>query len=59
MGFSSTHFVNLSKATRRWVYPPGAVLNFPTISMPHTANGHVRGMVFSVEPDMCDWLAYF
>src|SRR4051812_37914974 len=40
-GLASTHFVNLSTATRRWVKPEGAFLKGPTMSMPHTANGQV------------------
>src|SRR3954467_15546616 len=34
-GLASTHFVNLSTATRRWVKPEGAFLKGPTMSMPH------------------------
>jgi hypothetical protein len=36
---------NLSIATNKWVKPPGAFLRGPTMSSPHTANGHVMGMV--------------
>ena len=42
---ASIHLVNLSIATSRWVNPPGAFLSGPTMSRPHTANGHVMGMV--------------
>ena len=38
-------FCELSIATSKWVNPPGAFLSGPTMSRPHTANGHVMGMV--------------
>ena len=47
MGFASTHFVNLSTATSRWVKPPLAVLKGPTMSSPQTAKGQVMGIVQS------------
>ena len=53
IGLAPIHFVNLSTATRRCVMPPRALLNGPTMSRPHTANGHVRGMVLSAEPGVC------
>ena len=34
IGFASIHFLNLSTATSRWVMPPRAVLNGPTMSNP-------------------------
>ena len=43
--FSLYPFVNLSIATSKWVNPPGAFLSGPTMSRPHTANGHVMRMV--------------
>src|SRR3954469_17324702 len=49
IGLASIHLVNLSTATSRCVMPPLAVLNGPTISSPHTVNGHVIGMVLSSE----------
>jgi hypothetical protein len=42
---ASIHFENLSTATSRWVQPLGAYRKGPTISNPHTENGHVMGMV--------------
>src|SRR3954462_11260605 len=54
IGLASIHLVNLSTATSRCVMPPLAVLNGPTISSPHTANGHVIGIVLSVDTDK--WL---
>jgi len=39
IGLASIHLVNLSTATSRWVVPPRAVLNGPTMSRPQTANG--------------------
>src|SRR5215216_4186763 len=58
-GLASTHFVNFSTATRRWVKPEGAFLKGPTMSMPHTANSQVMGIVLSAELGTCVWLAYF
>src|SRR3954468_22801784 len=54
IGLASIHLVNLSTATNRCVMPPLAVLNGPTMSRPHTTNGHVIGMVLSVDVGM--WL---
>jgi hypothetical protein len=45
MGRTSTHLENLSIATNKWVKPSGAFRRGPTMSNPHTANGHVMGMV--------------
>jgi hypothetical protein len=45
MGHTSTHLENLSIATNKRVKPPGAFRRGPTMSSPHTANGHVMGMV--------------
>src|SRR3954463_8975534 len=47
IGRASIPLVNLSTAARRWVKPPLAVLNGPTMSSPHTANGQVIGIVLS------------
>src|SRR4051794_26021632 len=58
-GLASIHLVNLSTATSRYLYPDLAVLNFPIISSPQTANSQVIGIVFNAEPGRCDWLAYF
>src|SRR3954469_17098537 len=49
IGRASIHLVNLSTATRRCVMPPRVVLNGPTMSKPHTANGHAIGIVFNVD----------
>src|SRR3954469_1387392 len=49
IGLASIHLVNLSTATRRCVMPPLAVLNGPTMSSTHTANGHVIGTVLSAD----------
>src|SRR3954471_20853924 len=49
IGRASIHLVNLSMATRRCVMPPRAVLNGPTMSRPHTANGHAIGIVFNAD----------
>ena len=49
IGFTSSHLVNLSTITRMWVMLPLAVLNGPTMSRHHTANGQVNGIVF--KPD--------
>src|SRR4051812_48012765 len=46
---ASIHLVNLSMATRRWVMPPRAILNGPTISRPQTTNGHAIGIVFNAD----------
>ena len=45
MGRASIHLENLSIATNKWVKHPGAFFSGPTRSSPHTANGHVMGMV--------------
>src|SRR3954469_21512630 len=49
IGRASIHLVNLSTATRRCVMPLLALLNGPTMSSPHTANGQANGIVFSAE----------
>src|SRR3954462_10044142 len=49
IGLASIHLVNLSTATNKCVMPPPAVLNGPTMSSPHTANGQVIGMVLSAD----------
>src|ERR1041385_162085 len=49
IGRASIHLVNLSTATSRWVRPPLARLNGPTMSNPQTANGHVTGIVLSAD----------
>jgi hypothetical protein len=46
-GYASIHLVNLSTTTSRWVKPPDAFLKGPKRYKPHTANGHVMGMVWS------------
>src|SRR4051812_20990413 len=48
-GRASIHLVNLSMATRRWVRPPLAFLNGPTMSSSQTANDHVIGIVLSAD----------
>jgi hypothetical protein len=48
IGRASMHLENLSTATNRWVLPPGAFRKSPTMSSPHTANGHVTGIVCRV-----------
>ena len=45
MGRASIHLENMSIATNKWVKPPGAFCSGPTRSNPHTAKGHVMGMV--------------
>ena len=45
MGRASIHLLNLSIATNKWVKPPGAFYNGPMRCSPHTAKGHVMGMV--------------
>jgi hypothetical protein len=45
MGRTSTHLENLVMATSRWVKPPDAFCKGPWMSSPHTAKGHVTGMV--------------
>jgi hypothetical protein len=45
MGRTSTHLKILSIATSKWAKPPGAFRKGPTMSSPHTAKGHVMGMV--------------
>ena len=44
-GSSLDPLENLSIATSKWVKPPGAFFSGPTRSSPHTANGHVMGIV--------------
>jgi hypothetical protein len=46
-GLASIHLLNLLTVTNRWVKPPGAFLKGPKRSRPHTAKGHVTGMVWS------------
>src|SRR4051812_12651532 len=58
-GLASIHLVNLSTATSRYLYPDLAVLNFPIMLSPQTANGQVIGIAFRAEPGRCDWFAYF
>src|SRR3954471_44186 len=49
IGRASIHLVNLSTSTRRCVMPLRALLNGPTMSKPHTANGHAIGIVFNAD----------
>jgi hypothetical protein len=44
---ASIHLVNLSTVTSKWVKPPGDFLKGLKRSRPHTAKGHVMGMVWS------------
>jgi hypothetical protein len=44
-GWILIHLENLSIATSRCVYPPGAFCKGPTRSRPHTTNGQVMGIV--------------
>ena len=53
-GLASIHLVNLSTATNRCVNPPWPVLNGPTVSNPHTANGQTRGIVFNADVGLWD-----
>ena len=46
MGQASIHLENLSTATSMWVKPPSSFCNDPKRSSPHTAKGHVMGMVY-------------
>jgi hypothetical protein len=46
-GLASIHLENLSIMTSRWDKPPGTFLKGPKRSRPHTAKGHVMGMVWS------------
>jgi hypothetical protein len=48
MGWTSINFKNLSIARNKWVKPPGAFHKGLTRSSPHTAKGHVMGMVWRV-----------
>jgi hypothetical protein len=48
VGFTSTHFLNLSTAMKMCVNPPLAFLNGPTKSSPHVKKGQVIGMVCSL-----------
>ena len=45
MGRASIYLENLSTATSKWVKPPGTFCSGPMRSSPHTAKGHVMGMV--------------
>jgi hypothetical protein len=45
-GLASVYSVNLSTATSKWVEPPSAFLKGPKRSRPHTAKGHMMGMVW-------------
>jgi hypothetical protein len=58
MGLASTHFVNLSTATRRCVNPEGAVSSGPTMSRPQTAKDQVIGIVCSAVVGMWVCLEY-
>lgn len=53
MGQASIHLENLSAATSKWVKPSGAFVIGPTRSNPHTAKGHVMGMVWSTWAGRC------
>jgi hypothetical protein len=44
-GRTSIHLENLSIATSRCVYPPGAFCKGPKRSRPHTSNVQVMGIV--------------
>jgi hypothetical protein len=44
-GIASTHLLNLSTVTSRWVKPPGAFLKGPKRSRPHTLKGQVMGII--------------
>jgi hypothetical protein len=46
-GFASTHLVNLSTATSRWVKPQGTFLKGLRRSRPHMVKGQVMGIVWS------------
>jgi hypothetical protein len=46
-GLASIHLVNLFTPTSKWVKPPSAFLKGLKISKPHTAKGHVMGIVWS------------
>src|SRR3954468_6380584 len=46
-GSASTHFVNLSTATRRWVFLSLDLLKGPTMSSPQVANGQVIGIILN------------
>jgi hypothetical protein len=48
---------NLSIATNRWVKPLGAFRKGPTMSIPHTAKGHVMGMACKTCAGRLDFLA--
>jgi hypothetical protein len=41
IGRASIHFMNLLIATSRCLCPPGAFRKGPTMSNPHTMNGHL------------------
>jgi hypothetical protein len=45
IGVASSHFVNLSIATKRKRYPPTALGNGPRISTPYTTNGQEGGII--------------
>jgi hypothetical protein len=47
MGLASTHFVNLSTATKRCIIPKGVVFSSPTMFNPQTAKGQVIGIICS------------
>ena len=57
MGRASIHLENLSMATNKWVYPPFAFCRGPTKSSPHTANGHVMGIIWRSWVGRCVFLA--
>ena len=46
MGRASIHLENLLMATSKCVYPHMAFYKGPTRSRPHTANGHVMGIIW-------------
>lgn len=55
-GLASIHFANLSTATRRYLNPPGAVFNGPTMSRHHTTKVHVMGIIFRLVASKFDLL---
>src|SRR3954466_13301155 len=58
-GSASTHFVNLSTATKRWVFLSLDRLKGPTMSSPHVANGQVIGIILNSWAGMCARLENF
>ena len=53
IGRASIQLENLFIATSRWVKPLGAFYRGPTMLSPHTANGHVMGMVCRARAGRC------